>query len=188
LKNHPSHRKREKFSQTELLDLSYDRSLLQQSAVHVARQLIGFRLCRYWEGKVFMKVITETEAYMGEEDGASHARFGRTNRNAPMYGPPGIWYVYVCYGMHAMLNLVTGHENEPAAVLLRSVQNISGPGRLTQWFHVTRSLNGQPCEPSSGLWLLPPTERFSVRTAPRIGIDYAGKEWAQKPWRFVAEI
>lgn len=177
----------EKFSPTEPFHLLCDLSFLRKSAVLVARQLIGFRLCRYWKGQVFMHVITETEAYMGEEDGASHARFGRTLRNAPMYGTSGIWYVYVCYGMHAMLNLVTGLENEPAAVLLRSVQNISGPGRLTKKLHITRSLNGQSCEPSSGLWLLPSTERFRIHTTPRIGIHYAGKEWAQKPWRFVAE-
>lgn len=133
--------------------------------------------------------IIETEAYEGPEDLASHARFGKTARNALMFGPSGYWYVYLCYGIHCMLNIVTEVEGRASAVLIRGVQSASGPGRLTQQLSITRQFNGQRCEPNSGLWIVQNSTSIPLKTqtTPRIGVAYAGPIWAQKPYRFVAK-
>jgi len=133
--------------------------------------------------------ITETEAYEGPLDKASHASRGRTRRTEVMFGPPGRWYVYFVYGMYEMLNIVTGPEDYPAAVLIRGVEGADGPGRLTKKLHVTRSLNTKQATRATGLWI--EDDGFVVRkkdivASPRIGVAYA-KEWAQKPWRFSLE-
>ena len=98
-------------------------------------------------------MITEVEAYDGERDRACHARRGRTARNAVMYEPGGVWYVYLCYGVHEMLNLVTGPPDYPAAVLIRGIEGAPGPGRLTKALGIDRRLNGAVCAPESGLWI-----------------------------------
>jgi DNA-3-methyladenine glycosylase len=133
-------------------------------------------------------MITEVEAYDGERDLACHARNGRTPRNAVMYEPGGIWYVYLCYGVHEMLNLVTGPRGHPAAVLIRGVEGAGGPGRLTRALQIDRRLNAAACAPDSGLWIEDRGVRLSrgaIKVTPRIGVNYAGPTWAQKPWRFV---
>lgn len=133
-------------------------------------------------------MITEVEAYQGEEDLACHARFGRTPRNSVMYGPGGYWYVFLCYGVHEMLNLVTGPEGYPAAVLIRGLQGLPGPGRLTRKLGIDRRFQGAPAVRATGLWIedrgvAPHTS--TITTGPRIGVDYAGPRWASMPWRFV---
>jgi DNA-3-methyladenine glycosylase len=155
--------------------------------VAIARCLLGCVLVRrHADGRVTRHTILETEAYHGETDLACHASKGRTARTDVMYRPGGIWYVYLCYGIHEMLNLVTGPENFPAAVLIRGLADAPGPGRLTRKLQIGRALNGRPVSPASGLWLEPgetvPTS--AIRATARIGVDYAGAEWAAKPWRF----
>src|SRR5262245_57501705 len=98
----------------------------------VARDLIGKFLVRRVGGKEIACMIVETEAYDGFKDKASHASRGQTPRNTPMFGPPGMIYVYFTYGIHWMLNLVCGKERYPAAVLIRGVEGVSGPARLTK--------------------------------------------------------
>ncbi len=155
-----------------------------------ARSLLGLVLVRTNAHGRTRHVITEVEAYDGERDLACHASKGRTQRTEVMYQTGGIWYVYLCYGMHEMLNLVVGPEDYPAAVLIRGVTGIAGPGRLTKRLQIGRSLNGQPAHPSSGLHLeesgLVVSSRC-VKTSPRIGVKYAGPVWAKKPWRFWIE-
>jgi DNA-3-methyladenine glycosylase len=158
----------------------------------LARWLLGkFLVRRLPDGRVDARMITETEAYDGECDLACHARAGRTARTAVMYAPGGVWYVYLCYGMHEMLNLVVGPRDWPAAVLIRGVEGVHGPGRVTKALGIDRRLNGQAVARASGLWLedrgvcLP---RGAVRATPRIGVDYAGPVWAKKRWRFVIEV
>ena len=132
-------------------------------------------------------MITEVEAYAGERDCASHARAGRTRRTEVMYGPGGGWYVYLCYGVHEMLNLVVGPRDWPAAVLIRGVAGCPGPGRVTRLLGIDRRFNGRPAQVSSGLWIEDrgvKVPRRLVRVTPRIGVDYAGPVWAKKPWRF----
>jgi DNA-3-methyladenine glycosylase len=156
----------------------------------IARALLGCRLVvRLAGGETRSALITETEAYHGPEDRACHASRGRTARTEVMYGPAGRWYVYLCYGMHEMLNLVTGPKDWPAAVLIRGVEGVSGPGRVTRAFGIGRSLNGSAASPAGGLWIErdgaeEPVLPHEVLAGPRVGIDYAGPEWVGKPWRF----
>ncbi|MDP3725294.1 MAG: DNA-3-methyladenine glycosylase, partial [Nanoarchaeota archaeon] len=110
------------------------------------------------QGKI-AGVITEVEAYDGPDDKASHASRGMTERNKIMFGPAGYFYVYLVYGTHWMLNIVTGEEGYPAAVLIRGVQylevglpDIEGPGRVTKFLHIDKKLNGRPACRESGLW------------------------------------
>lgn len=131
--------------------------------------------------------ICEVEAYHGEKDLACHASKGRTARTEVMYAGGGVWYVYLCYGMHEMLNLVTGPRDHPSAILIRGVEGIVGPGRLTKALGVDRRFNGLPAAPARGLWLEDDGFRLPARSivaTPRIGVAYAGPVWAAKPWRF----
>jgi DNA-3-methyladenine glycosylase len=105
-----------------------------------------------------------------------------------MYGPGGVWYVYLCYGVHEMLNLVTGPRDRPAAVLIRGVVGANGPGRLTKALKIDRRLNGALAAPASGLWIEDRgvrAPRGAILATPRIGVAYAGPVWSKKPWRFV---
>ena len=123
-------------------------------AVTAAKALVGAWLCRRLEdGSVVRRRITETEAYCGEEDTACHAHKGRTARTDVMYSPGGCAYIYLCYGMHEMLNVVTGPEGRPEAVLVRGVEGAEGPGRLTKLLKIDRSLNREDLVHSNRLWL-----------------------------------
>jgi len=165
---------------------------LSRSTVSHARALLGkFLVRRHDDGREEVQLITEVEAYDGPHDLACHASKGRTARTEVMFAPAGVWYVYLCYGMHEMLNLVTGPRDYPAAVLIRGLEKVNGPGRLTKAMQITRALNGTPAAPASGLWiedrgLVVP--RRAVRATPRIGVTYAGPVWAAKPWRFVLDM
>ena len=136
-------------------------------------------------------MIVETEAYHGESDQACHARAGRTKRTEVMYGPGGVWYVYLCYGIHEMLNLVVGPRDWPAAILIRGVEGAIGPGRVTKALAIDRKLNAASATAeASGLWLEDRGVRIprgKITATPRIGIDYAGPIWSAKHWRFTLE-
>jgi DNA-3-methyladenine glycosylase len=178
------------------------RSFYQQPTVEVARRLLGKYLVRVQSDGATSGMILETEAYVGLEDKASHGSRRRTPRNAMMFGPPGFAYVYVVYGMHHCLNVVTEHEDYPAAVLIRAVQPCEGlelmgarrrkqdmrllakgPGNLCQAFGIERCLNGiDLC--GDVLFL---EDRGSspadIVVTTRIGVEYAG-QWKDMPWRF----
>jgi len=161
-------------------------AFFDRPAVKVAYDLVGRRL--HWKNgqQSGSRIITEVEAYIGPQDLASHSAKGRTRRNEAMFGPPGNFYVYFVYGMHWMLNVVTGPVGYPAAVLIRSVEGVVGPGRLTRALTITGSLNGQPATEPTGLWFSAgskPTRQSITRSA-RIGVDYAGEIWSRKPYRF----
>ena len=164
------------------------KSLQSHLTVKLARGLLGKLLVRrHADGTITRHRITEVEAYDGEKDLACHASKGRTKRTAVMYAPGGVWYVYLCYGVHEMLNLVTGPLDYPAAILIRGVEGVSGPGRVTRHLGIDRALNGAPITAAAGLWL--EDDGFAVprklfRKGPRIGVAYAGPVWAAKPWRF----
>ncbi len=164
------------------------KSLQARRTVALARALVGKVLVRRQaDGAVSRHRITEVEVYDGEKDLACHASKGRTKRTEVLYGPAGIWYVYLCYGVHEMLNLVTGPVDYPAAVLIRGVEGINGPGRLTKRLGIGRQLNNAAASRASGLWIEDDgfkVPRGALRTSARIGVDYAGPVWARKPWRF----
>ena len=163
-------------------------SFFERSAIVVAQELIGCLLCRKLNEKILAFPILETEAYLGSEDLASHARFGKTQRNAPMFGPAGYWYIYLCYGMHSMLNIVTNPENQPSAVLIRAIEGIQGPGRLTRALSIHRNFNNQLCHPQTDLWIAPAIQTYTIKATHRIGVDYAGPIWREKLYRFVSNL
>lgn len=152
----------------------------------VARDLLGKFLVRKIGRKEIACMITDVEAYVGHRDRASHASRGKTKRNAPMFGKAGYWYVYFTYGMHWMLNIVTGREEYPAAILIRGVQGISGPARITKFLKIDKKLNGKLASKNTGLWIENRGVKIAshmVKRGKRIGVDYAG-EWKNKLWRF----
>ncbi|AUR51975.1 DNA-3-methyladenine glycosylase [Aquella oligotrophica] len=156
--------------------------------VFLAQDILGKMLVRTLKnGLISRHRITETEAYHGEDDKACHARFGKTERNQIMYQEGGIWYVYLCYGIHWLLNIVTGEKDFPSAILIRGVTNISGPGRVTKQLQIDKTLNGAIADYRSGLWIEDDGflhDKGSIIATPRVGVDYAG-ECALKPWRFI---
>jgi DNA-3-methyladenine glycosylase len=172
------------------IDKVLPRTYFSRPTVDVARSLIGKYLVRdNGQGLMAGKII-EVEAYVGPEDKACHASKGRTARTEVLFGPPGHAYVYLCYGMHEMLNVVTERDGFPAAILLRAVEYdgmlIDGPGRLTRAFGIDRRLNRCDLTAGQSLWFEDRGEslpRGALKTYPRIGVDYAG-EWARKLWRF----
>lgn len=158
--------------------------------LRVARDLIGKYLVRQRGPELLAGRIVEVEAYIGPKDLACHASKGRTARTDVMFGQAGVAYVYLIYGMYHCLNVVTEAVDVPAAVLLRAVEVegrlIDGPGRLTRSFSIDRSLNRWDLTKGEALWFedrAQPVRRTSIKTYPRIGVDYAGT-WANKPWRF----
>jgi DNA-3-methyladenine glycosylase len=163
-------------------------TFFDRPAEKVAHDLIGCRL--YWNNgeQSDSRIITETEAYVGPDDLASHAARGRTKRNEAMFGPPGTFYVYFVYGLHWMLNVVTGPVGYPAAVLIRSVEGIVGPARLTKALGITGNLNGKSASEATGVWVSegPRPPRKQIIRSARIGVDYAGSVWSRKPYRFRA--
>lgn len=160
-----------------------------RDCLEAAPELVGKLLCRKWEdGRILRVRLTETEAYRGEEDGACHARKGLTPRTRLLYGESGKIYVYLIYGMHWLMNLITGEEGQPQGVLLRCGEGYPGPGRLTKALDVTGAVNGQDIVGNPALWLEDDGARPEIRTAPRVGISYAPPEWRDKPWRFIASF
>jgi len=162
-----------------------DPAFFERAADIVARDLLGRALVRRTHGKHVALTITETEPYLGPHDLACHAARGRTARTEVMYGPPGSLYIYFVYGLHWMLNVVTGPKGYPAAVLIRAAGDISGPARLTQALAIDRALNGRIAGPRTGLWFETGTPAVKVIATPRIGVDYAWPRWSSRKLRFV---
>jgi DNA-3-methyladenine glycosylase len=184
----------------------FARESFARDTLAVARNLLGARLVRLFDGQRLSGIVVECEAYIGQDDTACHASRGRTRRNEVMFGPPGYAYVYFTYGMHWMLNVVTEAEGFPAAVLLRAIQPVEGietmralrgsprvehdltggPARLTQALAIDKTLNGADLVAGGHLWLEPdagvPDE--GVERGPRIGVQYAAEKDRLAPWRF----
>jgi DNA-3-methyladenine glycosylase len=166
------------------------RTYFTRPTVQVARSLIGKYLVREINGRTLAGKIIEVEAYVGPEDKACHASKGRTQRTDVMFGPGGVAYVYLIYGMYHCLNVVTEREKFPSAVLIRAIEIdgevIDGPGRLCRVLQIDRRLNRVDLTTGESLWFEDRgalVKRGDVGAHPRIGVDYAG-EWAKKPWRF----
>ena len=158
----------------------------RRDAVAMAKALLGMTLCRRVEnGSVLRARIVETEAYFGEEDTACHAHKGRTSRTDVMYAFGGFAYVYLCYGMHNMLNVVTGPADHPEAVLIRGVEGAIGPGRVTKAFQITRAFNRENLVDSNRLWIESDGVSARFKATSRIGIGYATKRDQSRKWRFV---
>ena len=166
------------------------RIYFNRPTVTVARSLIGKYLVRVIDGRILAGKIVEVEAYVGPEDKACHASKGRTQRTDVMFGPGGVAYVYLIYGMYHCLNVVTEREEFPSAVLIRAIEIdgklIDGPGRLCHALQIDRRLNRVDLTTGESIWFEDRgvlVKKADVKAHPRIGVDYAGK-WAKKPWRF----
>ena len=157
-----------------------DRGFFRRDCLEVARDLVGKLLVN---GNVQLR-ITETEAYRGEEDTACHAHKGRTKRTEVMYGEAGTIYVYLCYGMHWLLNIVTGEVDEPQAVLIRACKTAEGPGKLTKVLSVTGEYNRRSVGEENGLSVWDDGFRCPIETDKRVGIGYASIEDQERLWRF----
>ena len=170
-------------------------------APEVARDLLGAQL---HHGDVVLR-ITEVEAYAGPEDTASHCRSGRTPRNAPMWEAGGRAYVYFCYGMHHMLNVVTGPEGRAEAVLIRACEPVAGldlilanrgpvrgpalltgPGKVAQALGVDLAFTRHALFEPGGLELLRGTPPEAILRGPRVGVDFAAALDRERPWRFAS--
>lgn len=163
------------------------RSFFDRPAKTVARDLVGCFLVTKGRNGHKRHMITETEAYDGPGDLASHASKGRTKRTELMFGPPGFYYVYLVYGLHWMLNVTTGPVDYPAAVLIRGIMGYHGPAKLTKKLRVSGKLNGMEATRRSGIWFEkrnPAFDPIKIKADKRIGIDYAGPIWSKKKWRF----
>ena len=128
--------------------------------------------------------ISETEAYCGESDTACHAHKGRTKRTEVLYAEAGTIYVYLCYGIHWLLNIVTGEENKPEAVLIRACCEAAGPGKLTKALGITGEFNRQHICRQEELYIEDDGFRCEITTDKRVGIGYASQEDQDKLWRF----
>lgn len=178
---------------------------LKNDVVHLAKALIGKILVTSWEGKRTAGRIVETEAYAGELDKASHAYKGRTPRTEVMFGEGGKAYVYLCYGLHQMFNIVTGKAGVPHAILVRAAEPLEGiatmlertgkqpgdltvtrgPGNVAKAFGFSRKHNGASLL-GQELYIMDdgcPVEDRRLASSPRIGVAYAG-EHALWPYRF----
>jgi DNA-3-methyladenine glycosylase len=158
--------------------------------VQVARSLVGKYLIRCIDGREIAGKIIEVEAYVGSEDKACHASKGRTQRTDVMFGPGGIAYVYLIYGMYHCLNVVTERKEFPSAILIRAIEIdgelVDGPGRICRALQIDRRLNRVDLTTGESLWFEDRgvvMKKADVGTHPRIGVDYAGT-WAKKLWRF----
>ena len=148
--------------------------------LEVARDLVGKVLVH--NGQKLR--ISETEAYCGESDTACHASKGRTKRTEVMYMDAGTVYIYLCYGMHWMLNIVTGETNQPEAVLIRACVEANGPGKLTKALGITGQLNRKSILEDE-LWIEDDGFCCEIQTDKRVGIGYASQEDQDRPWRFI---
>ncbi len=175
----------------------------QQNTLKVAQDLLGCFLIRKIGNKIIRGIITETEAYIGEDDLACHASKGRTPRTETMYGEAGQAYVYMIYGMYHCLNIVTEKKNFPAAVLIRSIKiegidykKTNGPGKLCKLLQIDRKLNNWDMTKGGKLWIASPKlvrlgrkkpAKKNIMMSKRIGIDYA-RHCKHYLWRFYIKL
>lgn len=191
---------RKKEEETVKLEESF---YLSDDVVQLAQELLGKYLFTFIDGKLTGGQIIETESYKGPEDRASHAYNNRrTKRTEVMFHKGGICYVYLCYGIHNLLNIVTNVEGTPHAILIRAIAPMigvdvmqrrrkkddlktltNGPGSVARALGVDMSLNGQPLT-ENVIWIEEKgILRKKIEASPRVGVDYAGKD-ALLPWRF----
>lgn len=170
-----------------------------RDVLEVAPALLGQLVCK---DDVVLR-ITEVEAYRWPGDTACHARSGRTERNAALWGPPGRAYVYLCYGLHSMLNVVTGADGVAQAVLVRACEPVeglqtvqrrrggksgpvllAGPGKVGQALGLDTGWSGHPLHRPGGLCVRPGPAPTAIAVGPRVGIEFADPEHQRLPWRF----
>lgn len=162
-----------------------DRKFFRQDAVTLAKALVGKLLCRrLLDGSEIKLRITETEAYLGVDDTACHAHKGKTKRSEMLWHDGGTVYVYLCYGMHSLMNIISGVEGNPQGVLIRCCEGFDGPGKLTKALHIDRSLNGCDILSDIGLWVEDDGKTVDIISDKRVGIAYADEKDREALLRF----
>lgn len=170
------------------MEIRLTEEFFHRDCLEVAPDLVGKVIVRRLpDGSLLKERIAETEAYRGEEDLACHASKGRTKRTELLYGESGIIYVYLCYGMHWLMNVITGEKEQPQGVLFRAGEIYNGPARLTKYLRIDKSFNGLKFTDHPDIWIEDDGYRPKLRTDVRVGIDYAGEYWKNMPWRWIAE-
>lgn len=159
-----------------------------RDALVVAPELIGKVIVRRLDdGTEIRERITEVEVYRGEEDKACHASKGRTKRTELLYGESGIIYVYLCYGMHWLMNVITGEKEQPQGILIRCGDVHNGPAKLTKYLQIDGSFNGERICGNDKIWIEDDGFSPKIKTDSRVGIDYVGDYWRDIKWRYIAE-
>lgn len=162
------------------------RDFFCRDVLEVAPALLGKTLVRLYEdGSMVRNEIREVEAYRGTKDLACHASKGRTERTEVMFHSGGNLYIYLVYGMYWMLNIVSGMEGIPQAVLIRGTNEFDGPGKLTRGLGIDKSFYGEDLTLSNRIWIEDAGKVCRIDATPRIGIDYAGEYWKSRKWRFL---
>jgi DNA-3-methyladenine glycosylase len=159
-----------------------------RDCLEVAPDLVGKILVhRLPDGTELRERIAETEAYRGTEDLACHASKGKTPRNSILWAKSGTIYIYICYGVHHLMNVITGEEGQPQGVLIRAGVIHDGPGKLTKYLRADRSLTGGSFTDGGELWIEDDGFACTWHTDVRVGIDYAGEFWKNRPWRWILD-
>ena len=161
--------------------LTYD--FFHRHALEVAPDLVGKLLVH---NNRFLR-ISETEAYCGVTDTACHAHKGRTRRTEVLYADAGTIYIYLCYGMHWLMNVITGDAEDPQGVLIRACVEAEGPGKLTKKLGITGEQNRGSVVDSPDLWIADDGFRCRIRRDKRVGIGYASQEDQDRLWRFILD-
>ena len=161
-----------------------DYAFFHRPCLEVAQDLVGKLLVHKTESGIQYLRISETESYCGADDTACHVSKGRTPRTEVFYADAGTLYVYLCYGMHWMLNIVTGEKDEPEAVLIRACMDAAGPGKLTKALGITGDRNRSSVVTSESLWIGDDGFVCETVTDKRVGIGYASQEDQDRLWRY----
>lgn len=166
----------------------FKEDFFHRDALIVAPELVGkIVVRRFYDGTEIRERIAEVEVYRGEEDKACHASKGRTKRTEILYGESGLIYVYLCYGIHWLMNIITGEKEQPQGILIRCGDVHNGPAKLTKYLQIDGSFNGERICNNNRIWIEDDGKRPKIKTASRVGIDYAGDYWRDIKWRYIAE-
>lgn len=167
------------------IKMRIDNDFFTLNALEAAPALVGKLIClKKTDGEVLKMRITETEAYLGESDTACHASRGKTDRNSALWLKGGHTYVYLCYGMYNMFNVVTGAEGDPQGVLIRGVEGYLGPGKFTKHCGIDKSYNKIDMRFSDDIWIEDDGAKPDLVLSPRVGIDYADEKDRTALYRF----
>lgn len=165
-----------------------DKEFFITDTTTLAQNLIGKWIVTNIKGKEVKAQILETEAYLGADDSACHTyKNKRTNRTEPMWQEGGTIYVYFCYGMHYLLNIVSKSINEPEAVLIRAVTNAIGPAKTTKLLNIDKSINGQSIIDNPSICIMDDEKYYKFKKMRRVGIDYALPKDRDALLRFVLQ-
>ena len=163
-----------------------DKSFFRQDATVLAPALVGKLLVRRLDDGSLIKLrITETEAYCGVSDTACHAHKGRTKRNELLWRDGGTVYVYLCYGIHWLMNIISGEAEDPQGVLIRCCAGAEGPGRLTKALCIDGSFNGLDITGCPSLWIEDDGLEVDIIRDKRVGINYADEKDRESKLRYI---